>query len=160
MLHSSRTRAFTSSSSSQTSRRLLLSRNVPQRCVVADASLKETPATLVMEKGELVEFPEQPAVYAVYNKDDQIQYIGLTRKVRWMPCACMSLHAQLDCNSAHWHCRCGLRPVRGRGTLTASVLVSCAATCCTCTALAHASVGCTSTALSVCLLSLYVASSV
>jgi hypothetical protein len=57
--------------------------------VVADASLKETPATLVMEKGEIVEFPEQPAVYAVYNKDDQIQYIGLTRKVCLMPPACM-----------------------------------------------------------------------
>jgi hypothetical protein len=89
MLHSTRTRAFTSSSSCQAPRRLLLSRTVPQRCVVADASLKDTPATLVMEKGELVEFPEQPAVYAVYNKDDQIQYIGLTRKVGLMPAACM-----------------------------------------------------------------------
>ncbi|KAF6254959.1 CGFS type glutaredoxin [Scenedesmus sp. NREL 46B-D3] len=81
MLHSTRTRAFTSSSSCQVPRRLLLSRTVPQRCVIADASLKDTPFTLVMEKGELAEFPEQPAVYAVYNKDDQIQYIGLTRKI-------------------------------------------------------------------------------
>jgi hypothetical protein len=56
-----------------------------------------------MEKGELVEFPEQPAVYAVYNKDDQIQYIGLTRKASLMPSACMFLHAQLHCYAAHWH---------------------------------------------------------
>jgi hypothetical protein len=43
-----------------------------------------------MEKGELVEFPEQPAVYAVYNKDDQIQYIGLTRKVSF-DASCMDV---------------------------------------------------------------------
>lgn len=58
--------------------------SIPQparRCVIADASLKDTPATPVMEKGELVEFPEQPAVYAVYSKDNEVQYIGLTRKI-------------------------------------------------------------------------------
>eukprot|EP00882_Tetradesmus_deserticola_P003892 GHRQ01004116.1.p1 GENE.GHRQ01004116.1~~GHRQ01004116.1.p1 ORF type:complete len:270 (+),score=88.33 GHRQ01004116.1:208-1017(+) len=81
MLLSTRIKPFTSSSSCRTPRRLLLSRTVPQRCVIADAGLKQTPITLVMEKGELVEFPEQPAVYAVYDKDDQIQYIGLTRKI-------------------------------------------------------------------------------
>lgn len=54
-----------------------------QRCVIADASLKETPITAVIEKGELVKFPEQPAVYAVFNQDQEVQYIGLTRKVRW-----------------------------------------------------------------------------
>lgn len=43
----------------------------------------------VMEKGELSVFPEQPAVYAVYDKDGAVQYIGLTRKVnmaRFTPC--------------------------------------------------------------------------
>lgn len=53
----------------------------PRRLVVADAALKDTVAVPVMEKGELSVFPEQPAVYAVYNKDGAVQYIGLTRKV-------------------------------------------------------------------------------
>jgi len=34
-----------------------------------------------MEKGELSVFPEQPAVYAVFDKEDAVQYIGLTRKL-------------------------------------------------------------------------------
>jgi len=54
----------------------------PRRLVVADASLKDTAAVPVMEKGELNVFPEQPAVYAVYDKEGAVQYIGLTRKVR------------------------------------------------------------------------------
>lgn len=53
----------------------------PRRLVVAEAALKETAAVPVMEKGELSVFPEQPAVYAVYDKDGKVQYIGLTRKV-------------------------------------------------------------------------------
>ena len=52
-----------------------------RRLVVADASLKETAAVPVMEKGELSSFPEQPAVYAVFDKEGAVQYIGLTRKV-------------------------------------------------------------------------------
>jgi hypothetical protein len=52
-----------------------------RRLVVADAALKDTAAVSVMEKGELSVFPEQPAVYAVYDKDGAVQYIGLTRKV-------------------------------------------------------------------------------
>lgn len=54
----------------------------PRRLVVADASLKDTAAVPVMDKGELTVFPEQPAVYAVYDKEGAVQYIGLTRKVR------------------------------------------------------------------------------
>lgn len=53
----------------------------PRRLVVADAALKDTAAVSVMAKGELSSFPEQPAVYAVYDKDGAVQYIGLTRKV-------------------------------------------------------------------------------
>jgi hypothetical protein len=52
-----------------------------RRLVVADAALKDTAAVPVMDKGELSVFPEQPAVYAVYDKDGAVQYIGLTRKV-------------------------------------------------------------------------------
>lgn len=52
-----------------------------QRCVIADAALKDTPYSAVIEKGEFVKFPEEPAVYAVYNQDKEVQYIGLTRKV-------------------------------------------------------------------------------
>eukprot|EP00878_Enallax_costatus_P032775 GHUV01036043.1.p2 GENE.GHUV01036043.1~~GHUV01036043.1.p2 ORF type:complete len:107 (+),score=11.20 GHUV01036043.1:127-447(+) len=51
-----------------------------QRCVIADASLKETAFVAVIENGEFVKFPEEPAVYAVYNQDQEVQYIGLTRK--------------------------------------------------------------------------------
>eukprot|EP00775_Hariotina_reticulata_P011904 gene11904-12048_t len=55
--------------------------NPSRRCVHADASLKDAPVTPVIEKGEVSEFPEQPAVYAVYDKDNVLQYIGLTRKM-------------------------------------------------------------------------------
>lgn len=55
---------------------------VPRRRVISYASLKDTPAAPVMDKGELTQFPEQSAVYAVYNKDNEVQFIGLTRKVR------------------------------------------------------------------------------
>jgi hypothetical protein len=55
-----------------------------RRLVVADAASKDTAAVSVMEKGELCVFPEQPAVYAVYDKDGAVQYIGLTRKVRFV----------------------------------------------------------------------------
>lgn len=53
----------------------------PRRLIVADAALKETAAVPVMEKGELSVFPKQAAVYAVFDKDSKVQYIGLTRKV-------------------------------------------------------------------------------
>lgn len=59
-----------------------------QRCVTADASLKDTAYTTVIEKGELVKFPEEPAVYAVFNQDKEVQYIGLTRKVGSKPIIC------------------------------------------------------------------------
>lgn len=52
-----------------------------RRLVVSDAALKDAAAVSVMEKGELSVFPEQPAVYAVYDKAGAVQYIGLTRKV-------------------------------------------------------------------------------
>eukprot|EP00877_Chromochloris_zofingiensis_P014725 jgi/Chrzof1/9506/Cz04g05200.t1 len=45
------------------------------------ALLKETQVVPVTQKGELSEFPAQPGVYAVYNKDGDLQYIGLSRKV-------------------------------------------------------------------------------
>lgn len=35
-----------------------------------------------MEKGEMNQFPAAPGVYAVYDKEDTLQYIGLSRKVR------------------------------------------------------------------------------
>jgi hypothetical protein len=53
----------------------------PRRLIIADAALKDAAAVPVMDKGELSVFPEQPAVYAVYDKDSKVQYIGLTRKV-------------------------------------------------------------------------------
>lgn len=76
------TAARCTSSTSTSIRRQLQPIAAPRRSlVVADAALKETAAVPVMEKGELSVFPEQPAVYAVYNQDGQVQYIGLTRKV-------------------------------------------------------------------------------
>ncbi len=57
-----------------------------RRLVVADASLKDTAPVPVMEKGELSTFPEQPAVYAVYDKEGAVQFIGLTRKVGFVAC--------------------------------------------------------------------------
>lgn len=73
----------------------------PRRLIIADAALKDTAAVPVMEKGELSVFPEQPAVYAVYDKEGAVQYIGLTRKVRWIESAVIHgvvlLHAYTQC---------------------------------------------------------------
>jgi hypothetical protein len=71
-----------------------------RRLVVADASIKEVAAVPVMDKGELSTFPEQPAVYAVLSPDGQVQYIGLTRKVRGVRagvCCAAALALQVLC---------------------------------------------------------------
>jgi hypothetical protein len=56
-----------------------------QRTVVVRAAagtpLADAPAQGVMEKGEMSQFPAVPGVYAVYDKEGTLQYIGLTRKV-------------------------------------------------------------------------------
>lgn len=45
------------------------------------ASLADAPLAPLMERGELVQFPGEPGVYAVYNAEKELQYIGLSRKV-------------------------------------------------------------------------------
>lgn len=93
MLHSKAPTAAAAQQRCQVAARSSTARLAPivarHRLVVADAALKDTAAVPVMEKGELSVFPEQPAVYAVYDKDGAVQYIGLTRKVnmaRFTPC--------------------------------------------------------------------------
>ncbi|KAG2430785.1 hypothetical protein HYH02_013624 [Chlamydomonas schloesseri] len=49
--------------------------------VISHATLAETKAVPVMEKGELNQFPGSAGVYAVYDKNGALQYIGLSRKV-------------------------------------------------------------------------------
>ncbi len=49
------------------------------------ASLKETALVPVMERGELTKFPGEPGVYAVFDAACDLQYIGLSRKVRGLP---------------------------------------------------------------------------
>jgi hypothetical protein len=49
--------------------------------VISHATLAETKAVPVMEKGELNQFPGSAGVYAVYDKNGILQYIGLSRKV-------------------------------------------------------------------------------
>jgi hypothetical protein len=72
-----------------------------RRYVHADAGLKDAPITPVMEKGEVSQFPEQPAVYAVYDKDNVLQYIGLTRKVRNATCLQNPPHKQHNSRCTH-----------------------------------------------------------
>lgn len=45
-------------------------------------SYAETPSVQVMERGELSQFPATPGVYAVFDKEGTLQYIGLSRQVR------------------------------------------------------------------------------
>jgi hypothetical protein len=52
------------------------------RRVACEATLAESKAIPVMEKGELSQFPGSAGVYAVYDKVGELQYIGLSRKVR------------------------------------------------------------------------------
>ena len=52
-----------------------------------DASLQPVQT----EAGQRTAFPASAGVYAVYNKDQRIQYIGLSRKVRMQLCACYKL---------------------------------------------------------------------
>jgi hypothetical protein len=51
--------------------------------VAAAAALKDAPLVPVMEKGEMSQYPDAPGVYAVYDPSGEVQYIGLSRKVRW-----------------------------------------------------------------------------
>lgn len=54
------------------------------------ASFKETAPALVKERGEFTQFPDAPGVYAVYDSNGSIQFVGLTRKLA----ASISTHMQ------------------------------------------------------------------
>lgn len=45
------------------------------------ASFKDTAPALVKERGEFTQFPDEPGVYAVYDNNGNLQFIGLTRKL-------------------------------------------------------------------------------
>ena len=59
----------------------------PRGRVAAAAALAEAPLVPVMAKGELSQYPDAPGVYAVYDGAGQLQYIGLSRKVRAECCS-------------------------------------------------------------------------
>ena len=44
-------------------------------------SLQDAPLIPVMKDGEMSPFSNESAVYAVYDKDGTVQYVGLSRKV-------------------------------------------------------------------------------
>uniref|UniRef100_A0A061RL32 Cax-interacting protein 2 n=1 Tax=Tetraselmis sp. GSL018 TaxID=582737 RepID=A0A061RL32_9CHLO len=50
-------------------------------CSSSLPALSDTPAVKAVEKGELSAFPPQPGVYAVYSPENELQYIGLSRRV-------------------------------------------------------------------------------
>lgn len=54
--------------------------------VVASASLKDAATVHLLAKGEIPQLPAEPGVYAVYNNAGELQYIGLSRKVRQPLC--------------------------------------------------------------------------
>jgi hypothetical protein len=53
----------------------------PRRGVRARGKLNDAALVPVMERGEMSQYPDAPGVYAVYNANDELQYIGLSRKV-------------------------------------------------------------------------------
>ena len=52
----------------------------------AEAALNDAALVPVMDKGEMTQYPEAPGVYAVYNAAGELQYVGLSRKVRLCVC--------------------------------------------------------------------------
>mmetsp|Transcript_23376 Transcript_23376/g.59840 ORF Transcript_23376/g.59840 Transcript_23376/m.59840 type:complete len:280 (-) Transcript_23376:537-1376(-) len=55
--------------------------NVSASAAAQTTSFRETPLVNVMEKGEMSQFPAAPGVYAVFDKSNTLQYIGLSRRV-------------------------------------------------------------------------------
>lgn len=49
--------------------------------IVSEGAMRDAKAVPVLDKGELNEFPGLAGVYAVLDKADVLQYIGLSRKV-------------------------------------------------------------------------------
>ena len=65
-----------------------IERRVPRMDVLARASkMKELEATPVLVDGKIAEFPDAPGIYAVYDDEGTLQYLGLARKVWQMFCA-------------------------------------------------------------------------
>lgn len=56
-------------------------RRLPRLLVSATGKFADTAPMLVRERGEFNTFPDAPGVYAVYDNQGQLQYIGLSRKV-------------------------------------------------------------------------------
>lgn len=48
---------------------------------VCAAKLNETETAVVINEGEVAQFPASAGVYAVYDGEDALQYVGLSRKV-------------------------------------------------------------------------------
>lgn len=59
-------------------------RSMPRVMAVAAGAaptFQSAPAVPVVEKGELTQYPNSPGVYAVYDANKKLQYIGLSRKI-------------------------------------------------------------------------------
>jgi hypothetical protein len=85
-----------------------------------DASLKETPATPVMAKGEMSAFPSAPGVYAVYDAAGELQYVGLSRKARALGDASSVSFARAVAREPGWRRHAAAAALSGRpagGTL-------------------------------------------
>ena len=54
--------------------------------IVASASLKDVPLQPLTQNGELqlYKLADLAGVYAIYDKGEALQYIGLSRKASWM----------------------------------------------------------------------------
>jgi len=55
--------------------------SAPRAAVIGRASISEAQLVPVMQQGELSQYPDAAGVYAVYNDANELQYIGLSRKV-------------------------------------------------------------------------------
>lgn len=101
-----RTAAFVKLQTAQTQHRNNTSSICRAQAGTPTLSYAETPSVAVMERGELSQFPGSPGVYAVYDKDGTLQYIGLSRQVRSdaltgvRPCPQANVSQSLDSSSS------------------------------------------------------------
>ncbi len=79
-------RPFTAASRSAPATRrrtlALVRAEAPAAAAASSTSFKDAPLTPVLTKGELTQFPAGPGVYAVFNSSSELQFVGLSRRVR------------------------------------------------------------------------------
>lgn len=67
--------------SSSNSRRVLINKRLKGRNFILASSLNQFQNFKIEKQNGFEIFPDAPAVYAVFDAKEEVQYIGITRKV-------------------------------------------------------------------------------